>query len=108
MNATEKIFQLMAERGETAAKVAQATGISKGNFTDWKKGRAQPGLVALTKLSEYFGMPIDELAGNSAPLNPNKLFVALNREISGMTDDMLEELLRFAQHINEGGGQGER
>ena len=59
MSSSDVLFNLMAERHLTAKEVAIATGISSGNFSDWKKGRSKPSYNALVKLATYFNVPIE-------------------------------------------------
>lgn len=112
MSSTERIFALIEEKGVTASKVAEATGISKGNFTDWKKGRANPGYGALVKLSHYFRVPVKYLKGETdqrTPMpgdeedyvDPDDIRFALHQEIRDMTDEMLEDVLRFARFVRK-------
>ena len=37
-----KLFELMKEKGITAKKLSEDTGISQGNISDWKSGRSKP------------------------------------------------------------------
>lgn len=70
MSSTDRVFQIMRERGLTAAYVSKQTGISAGNFTDWKKGRAKPGAKAIERLAQFFGVSVDYLLGRSDDPNP--------------------------------------
>lgn len=60
-----KLFQLMKERGINAKQLSQGTGISTGNISDWKSGKAAPSAKSLAKLSEFFGVTTDYLLGNT-------------------------------------------
>lgn len=55
----EKIARLVEERGLTAYKVTKEAGLSPNALTEWKKGKAKPGVESLKKLSEYFNVPIE-------------------------------------------------
>lgn len=59
----DRIFRIMQDKGLTAADVSKQTGISAGNFTDWKKGRAKPGAKAIERLAQFFGVSVDYLLG---------------------------------------------
>lgn len=54
-----KFVQLLQERGLTAYKVSQETGISQSTLSDWKTGRASPKADKLLVLARYFGVPIE-------------------------------------------------
>lgn len=59
-----RLFDLMAEGKVTQQQLAQATGISQGNISDWKNGRSSPKLDALTKIADYFEVSVDYLIGH--------------------------------------------
>lgn len=54
-----KFMQLLQERGLTAYRVAQETGISQSTLSDWKTGRATPKANKLLVLAHYFNVPIE-------------------------------------------------
>ena len=96
MDTTQRIFAIMDERGLSAYKVAKDTGISQGNFGDWKNGRAKPGLKALNKLAAYFDVPVDYLLGKID--NPHGIVYIADESgehygISGLSKDEQELLL---------------
>lgn len=57
----QRLYNLMAERGVNAKQVTEALHMSASSFTDWKKGKASPGVEALSKLAPYFGVSLDYL-----------------------------------------------
>ena len=59
MSSVDRIFQIMEDRKLTSAFVSKQTGISAGNFTDWKKGRSKPGTKTINRLAEFFGVSSD-------------------------------------------------
>lgn len=63
--AYERIFELIKEKGLTAYRVSKDTGISQASLADWRKGRSNPKIDKLQKLSEYFGVSIGYLTGNA-------------------------------------------
>lgn len=65
MSPTDRVFELLKERGLTAADAAKATGISQGNFTEWRKARNNPSYGALVKLAAYFNVSIGYLSGET-------------------------------------------
>ena len=56
-----RLLDLMYEHGENAKHVTETLHMSASSFTDWKKGRASPGVEALSKLAPYFGVSLDWL-----------------------------------------------
>ena len=63
--AYERIFELIEEKGLTAYRVSKDTGISQASLADWRKGRSNPKIDKLQKLSEYFGVSIGYLTGDA-------------------------------------------
>ena len=63
--AYERIFELIEEKGLTAYRVSKDTGISQASLADWRKGRSNPKIDKLQKLSEYFGVSIGYLTGEA-------------------------------------------
>ena len=57
----KRLFDLIRERGVTPKKVTEDTGISSTSFTDWKKGKGNPSVYALTRLASYFEVSLDYL-----------------------------------------------
>ena len=57
----ERLYELMRERGVNAKRVCEELNMSNSAFTDWKKGKAKPGVEALSKLAEYFDVTLDYL-----------------------------------------------
>lgn len=53
--------RLCKEKGVTAYKVCQDTGIARSTISDWKTGRSTPKWDKMLKLAEYFGVPLEQL-----------------------------------------------
>lgn len=56
---------LLKERGISAYKVAQETGVSTATLTSWKQGKYTPKLSKLLKIADYFGVQLAWLTGDS-------------------------------------------
>lgn len=61
----ERFVQLLQEKGITAYRLSKEIGISQATFTDWKMGRGTPKIDKLQKISEFFGIQLDWLTGDS-------------------------------------------
>lgn len=59
----KKFEALRNKRKKTNYQVAVDTGISRSTLSEWKDGKHNPELVTLTKLAEYFSVPLEELIG---------------------------------------------
>ena len=57
-----KIFEeLLKEKGVSAYRVAQETGVSTATLTSWKKGVYTPKPEKLQKIADYFGVQLEYL-----------------------------------------------
>ena len=61
---TVRIFKLLKESGLTAKEFANRVGVSPGNITDWKTGRAKPSVEALRKISKKYDVQLEFLTGD--------------------------------------------
>lgn len=61
----DRINELLQERGIKQVTLAEGIGVSTGNISDWKSGRASPSIDALCKIAEYFNVSMDYLTGRT-------------------------------------------
>lgn len=61
----DRIMKVLEEKGYTAKQLSQGTGISTGNISDWKSGRAQPSYGAIVKIAQYLDVSINYLHGTT-------------------------------------------
>lgn len=76
--AYDRIFEIMKEKELTAYRVSKDTGISQASLADWRKGRSKPKIDKLQKLSEYFGVSIQYLTGESNKIDDTQQMQAPN------------------------------
>ena len=76
----DRIFHLMQERGVKASDIVKRTGIKQSTITEWKMGRASPGVNALVMLADYFGVTVDYLVGHDTPTNTYKVKICKTRK----------------------------
>lgn len=74
----------------TDYKVAQATGISRSTFSDWKSGRSAPKLDKIRKIAEFLDVPVEYITGEKTTAAP----------LATLTNDELE-LLRLFRALPE-------
>lgn len=65
MTTVDRIFQLIKENNLTAKEFANIVGLSAGNITDWKTGRAKPSVESLKKIQLNFNVSMEWLLGQS-------------------------------------------
>lgn len=81
MTTVDRIFQLIKENGLTAKEFAAKVGLSQGNLTDWKTGRAKPSTDALLKISNAYNVSVDYLLCKhnlKVPLKEYEYFIISN------------------------------
>ena len=62
MEFTEKIMQIMKERGITAYEICKALNISNTTFSSWKKG-SKPSIDKAVEIIKYLELSADEILG---------------------------------------------
>lgn len=105
----DKFVQICKSHGISPSRAAVAAGLSKSTVTKWKTTPdAEPTGTAIKKITEYFGISVAELMGETekAPAESGKRSVsddeikfALFGGDSEITDEMYEEVRNFAAFI---------
>ena len=70
MNLGETIYRLRTKAGMSQDALAGALEVSRQSVSKWENNAAVPELDKLIKLSEVFGVTLDELVGREAPTPP--------------------------------------
>ena len=85
---------VLKERGITAYKVAQDTGITTATLSSWKKGRYTPKREKLQKIADYFGVTVDYLmTGKEEPKEKKSELTARDeRDIAKDLNSIMEKL----------------
>lgn len=63
----DQFIKMCKERGITAYKFSQDSGIGQSTISMWKKNGATPSGDTLTKIAEYFNVSIDFLLTGEEP-----------------------------------------
>lgn len=91
----ERYCELRDGRGLRDAAVANATGIPKSTFSDWKSGRSVPKIEKLQRIADFFGVTVDYLMGVENEARSPEPLPALTAEEA--------ELLRIFRGLNDVG-----
>ena len=59
----ERLKELRKECGLTQKQIAKIINKSETGYASWEQGLAEPGIVDLISLSEYYKVSIDYLVG---------------------------------------------
>lgn len=68
----DNMFKRMKSMNITQKKMAELTGISQGNISDWKNGRSIPSLTTADKIANILECSIDYIAGRTENPEINK------------------------------------
>ena len=70
MNLGETIYRLRTKQGMSQDALANELNVSRQSVSKWENNSAVPELEKLIKMSDLFGVSLDELAGRNAPTPP--------------------------------------
>lgn len=71
MNLGENIYRLRTERNMSQGALADTLDVSRQSVSKWENNSAIPELDKLLRMSEIFGITLDELVGKDAPTPPS-------------------------------------
>lgn len=75
------LFALMSQRNITQKQLGDGIGVSAGNISDWKSGRAAPGIEVLPKIADYLDCSVDYLLGRT--VNPQSHKAQATNTVNG-------------------------
>ena len=104
--------ELCKRKNVAPTRAALDMGISKATPTTWKNKGITPQAAQLQKIADYFGVSVDYLLGNEPKektpaetgertVSDEDIMFALFNGADDITDEMFEEVKRFAQFIQE-------
>ncbi len=99
----ERIENLCKEKGINITFLCSECGIPRASLSDFKSGRKKTlSAKVLSLIADYFGVTVDYLYGKSSTPDDNTaLKVALFGGDTLVTDEMWEEVKRYADYIKE-------
>ena len=87
MNLGENIYHLRSEKNMSQGDLADALEVSRQSVSKWENNSAVPELEKLKRMSQLFGVTLDELVGNEAiptpPPQPTVPYVQEKRSMPG-------------------------
>lgn len=98
-----RIEALCRSRMMNITEMCKKCAIPRASLTDFKMGRIKTlSASTLQKIAEYFSVSVEYLLSGEAPRTDDlNLKIALFGGEDGITDAMLEEVLRYATYIKE-------
>lgn len=82
---------LCAAKGVSPTRAAIEIGLSNSAPTMWKKRKATPPVDILNKVSEYFGVTLDELLSDESEKSPAVSVDPTTAELLSMVNNMNDE-----------------
>lgn len=98
-----RIEALCKSHSMNITEMCKKCSIPRASLTDFKMGRIKSlSASTLQKIAEYFSVSVEYLLSGEAP-SPDSfnLKMALFGGEGGITDEMLEEVMRFAAYVKE-------
>ena len=98
-----RIEALCKSRSMNITEMCKLCAIPRASLTDFKMGRIKSlSASTLQKIAEFFSVSVEYLLSGEAPHTDDlNLKIALFGGEDGVTDDMLEEVIRYATYIKE-------
>lgn len=102
----EKLCEL---KGVNITTMCKESGVNRGTLTDLKMGRRKfLSYESLTKLSEYFNVSVEYIAGKSdekekapAAISDEDVKIALFGGDTEVTDEMWNEVMSYAEYLKQ-------
>ena len=99
-----RIEQLCKRRRINITLMCKECSIPRASLTDYKMGRIKSlSAKTLARIAEYFGVSVDYLYGGDSGADEHALKVALFGGDGEVTDEMWDEVKRYARYIKEKG-----
>lgn len=98
-----RIEALCKRDGVTVTELCRACAIPRATLSDFKMGRSKSlSASVLSKIAAYFSVSVEYLLeGENAKVSEDELKVALFGGSEDVTDEMWEEVKRYAKYIKE-------
>ncbi|MDD3193919.1 MAG: helix-turn-helix transcriptional regulator [Oscillospiraceae bacterium] len=92
--------------GLTQRQLAGLVGAKHNSISNWETGQNEPDTQMIRKLCDTLSVSANDLFGSDAtaaspPISRNELKFALFEGDGKVTEDMLQEVLDFAQFVKE-------
>ena len=100
-----KIRELRNKIGLTQKELADKLHKSESAIRMWELSKSEPDLQSINELAEIFGVSVDHILGkpieDNADLIEDKLKIALFGNDIKVTEEMWQELLKFADFLKD-------
>lgn len=94
----QRLKQLRTEKKISQSELASTLNISNRTISMYEQGNSTPNTELLSKIADFFHVPVDYLTGNSNVKNMN--YIAINEEL-GLSDKAIQNLTKcFSLNYN--------
>ena len=83
---------LRDEKGVKDKNVADALGITRSTFSDWKSGRSEPKADKMIRIAEYFGVSYSYLMGLTTDKTTPRSKFDINATVDLITDNVMDQM----------------
>lgn len=90
----DRLQDLIADSGKDMKTLASEIGISSGALSKYQNDNSEPGITALAKIAQYFGVTADYLLGRSNNRTPGNANIG---RITGLSDKSIETLSFYSR-----------
>lgn len=86
--------KLLTERGINTLQLAKEINAPKSLVYEWKNGQREPSVANMVKLADYFGVPLEYLAGREpVPDDSEKELIVMLRAARNISKEDHDELI---------------
>ncbi len=99
----QRIEELCRNKGVTVTALCKICQIPRASLSDYKMGRIKTlSAKSLSKIAEYFSVSVEYLMyGETVAIDEHSLKIALFGGGTEVTEEMLNEVKRYAQYVKE-------
>ena len=98
-NISNRIRSLRKSKNITQAQLANDLGVQRTTITNWESGIRVPDVEYASKLSKYFGVPIDYLYGKTTGRNTVIAPPTFKMDINLLNAQGQDELMQYFKYL---------
>lgn len=106
---SEKLFNIMSEKGLTQKELSDMTGISQSTISDWKHKKTNPAADKIMLICEALNISVYELLEEQGDKDKKADYIVVSKDSSeyvllecfrGMDRAARERLIRYVEALN--------
>ena len=83
MEFNNKLYELRKQKGFSQEELASRLNVSRQTVSKWELGESSPEMEKLVAMSDLFGITLDELVLDKAPVQPESAPTSAKTDIAG-------------------------